>query len=112
MASVPINSATLSVRPALLDTHASNVANATDVSATFAARHAGYVDECAAVWAGTSAEALAELSAHWESSDAKLHGRVHAFTAAMREGGRLYTATEEEHAHRFTALAPRVPCAQ
>lgn len=112
MASAPINSATLSVRPALLDSHASHVANATEVSRTFATRHAGYVSECAAAWAGTSAEALAELGAHWESSDARLHERVSAFTAAMREGGRLYTAMEDEHAHAFTVLVPRAQGAQ
>ena len=112
MASVPIDPAKLAVRPALLDTHASHVADATEVSRTFAARHAGYVSECAAAWAGTSAEALAELGAHWEMTDARLHGRIGAFSAAMREGGRLYTAMEDEHAHRFTVLVPRAPTAQ
>lgn len=112
MASVPIDPAKLAVRPALLDTHATQVADATEVSRTFAARHAGYVGECAAAWVGDSAEALAELGAHWESTDARVHGRISAFSAAMREGGRLYTAMEEEHAHRFTVLVPRAPGAQ
>ncbi|ORW96021.1 hypothetical protein AWC28_10815 [Mycolicibacter terrae] len=83
------------------------MAAATEVSRTFAARHAGYVGDCAAAWAGSSAEALAELSAHWKSADARLHGRVHAFAEAIREGGRRYTAMEQEHAGRFTVLVPR-----
>lgn len=107
MASVPINPAKLSVRPALLDTHAAQVADATAVSRTFAARHAGYVGECATAWAGTSAQALAELSSHWEATDTRLHGRISEFSAAMREGGRLYSATEQERAHKFTVLVPR-----
>jgi uncharacterized protein YukE len=107
MASVPIDPAKLSVHPAQLHAQASRVADATDVSRTFAARHAGYVGECAAAWAGSSAEALAELSAHWEAADARLHGRVGAFTEAMREGGRHYTAMEEEHARMFTVLVLR-----
>lgn len=107
MASMPIDPAKLSVDPAQLHAHASRVADATDVSRTFAARHAGYVGECAAAWAGSSAEALAELSAHWEAADARLHGRVGAFTESMREGGCHYTAMEEEHARMFTVLVPR-----
>ncbi|WP_165604376.1 MULTISPECIES: hypothetical protein [Mycolicibacter] len=47
------------------------------------------------------------MSAHWEAADARLHGRVHAFSEAMRDGGRHYTAMEEEHAGRFTVLVPR-----
>ncbi|MCV7386389.1 hypothetical protein [Mycolicibacter longobardus] len=109
MASVPIDPAKLSVRPALLHAHASRVADATDVSRTFAARHAGYLGDCAAAWAGASAEALAELTAHWEATDERLHGRVHAFSEAMREGGRHYRAMEEEHARMFTVLVPRGP---
>ncbi|ULP45914.1 WXG100 family type VII secretion target [Mycolicibacter virginiensis] len=112
MASVPIDPAKLAVRPALLDSHATHVANATEVSRTFAARHAGYVGECVAAWAGSSAEALAELGAHWETTDARLHGRISAFSAAMSEGGRLYMEMEEQHAHRFTVLVPRAPSAQ
>ncbi len=107
MASVPSDPTKLSVDPAQLHAHASRVADATEVSRTFAARHAGYLGECAAAWAGSSAEALVELSAHWEAADARLHGRVHAFSEAMREGGRHYTAMEEEHAARFTVLVPR-----
>jgi len=107
MASVPSDPTKLSVDPAQLHAHASRVADATEVSRTFAARHAGYLGECAAAWAGSSAEALVELSAHWEAADARLHGRVHAFSEAMRDGGRHYTAMEEEHAGRFTVLVPR-----
>jgi uncharacterized protein YukE len=107
MASVPSDPAKLSVDPAQLHAHASRVADATEVSRTFAARHAGYVGECAAAWAGSSAEALAELSAHWEAADARLHGRVHAFAEAIHEGGRRYTAMEQEHARMFTVLVPR-----
>lgn len=109
MALVPIDPGKLSVRPELLDEHAARVASATDVSRTFAARHAGYVDECAVAWAGSSAEALAELSAHWEATDARLHGSVGAFSEAMREGGRHYAVMEQEHARRFTVLVPRRP---
>lgn len=112
VAAVPIDPATLSVRPALLDAHASRVADATGVSATFSARHITYLGECAAAWAGSSAEALVELGAHWETADARLHGRVGEFSAAIREGGRLYTAMEEQHAHAFTVLVPRAPSAQ
>ncbi|MEB3032539.1 hypothetical protein [[Mycobacterium] nativiensis] len=107
MASVPIDPAKIAVRPVLLDAHASGVVDATDVARTFAARHAGYLGECAAAWAGSSAEALAELSGHWEATDARLHGRVGAFADAMCEGGRHYTAMEEEHARMFTVLVPR-----
>ncbi|CAJ1497749.1 hypothetical protein MU0083_001754 [[Mycobacterium] kokjensenii] len=109
---MPIDPATLSVRPALLDTHASRLADATDVSATFSARHITYLGECAAAWAGDSAEALAELGTHWQSADAQVHRRVGEFAVAMREGGRLYTAMEEQHAHAFTVLVPRAPSAQ
>lgn len=68
MASNPIYPARLSVHPELLHAHASRVVDATDVARTFGARHAGDISECAAAWAGASAEALAELSAHWEAS--------------------------------------------
>lgn len=107
MASVPIDPAMISVQPALLDTHASRVADATDVANAFSVRHAGYLGECATAWAGSSAEALAELAAHWEAADAELHGRVSAFSEAMREGGRRYTAMEQEHARMFTVLVPK-----
>lgn len=107
MASNPVYPAKLSVQPELLHTHASRVSDATDVVRTFGGRHAGYISECAAVWAGASAEALAELSAHWEVSDAHLHGRVGAFSTAIREGGHRYTAMEDAHAFKFTALRKR-----
>jgi len=107
MASVPTGPRTVSVHPALLHAHASQVADATDVARTFAARHAGYLSECPAACAGASARALGELSAHWEAADARLHGSVHGFSEAMREGGRHYTAMEEEHARMFTMLVPR-----
>ena len=104
MASNPIDQAQLSVHPELLHTHGSRVADATDVARTFGNRHAGYISECAAAWAGASAEALAELSGHWETSDAQLHGRIGAFSAAMCEGGHRYTTMEDTHAFKFTAL--------
>ncbi|MEB3069856.1 WXG100 family type VII secretion target [[Mycobacterium] vasticus] len=107
MAANPIDPAKLSVHPELLHTHASRVADATDVARTFGGRHAGYISECATAWAGASAEALAELSAHWETSDAQLHGRVGAFSTAIREGGHRYTATEDANAFKFTALRKR-----
>jgi hypothetical protein len=42
-----------------------------------------------------------------DATDARLHGRVQVFSEAMREGGRHYTAMEEEHARRFAVLVPR-----
>lgn len=107
MALTPSDPAKISVQPELLHSHASRVADATDVARTFAARHAGYLSDCAAAWAGSSAEALAALNAHWEATDARLHGRVQVFSEAMREGGRHYTAMEQEHARRFSVLVPR-----
>jgi len=107
MASNPVHPAKLSVHPELLHTHASRVADATDVARTFGGRHAGYIGECATAWAGDSAAALAELSAHWEVSDAQLHGRVGAFSTAIREGGHRYTAMEDAHAFKLTALRKR-----
>ncbi|MEB3049368.1 hypothetical protein KV112_06365 [Mycolicibacter sp. MYC123] len=107
MASNPVYPAQVSVHPELLHTHASRVNDATDVARTFGGRHAGYISECAAAWAGASAEALAELSAHWEASDAQLHGRIGAFSAVIQEGGHRYTAMEDTHAFKFTALRKR-----
>ena len=104
MAAVPIDPPQISVHPELLDTHGTHVANATDVSRTFGARHAGYVAECAEAWAGSSAAALAELSAHWETTDTRVHGRIGGFSDAIRDGGRRWTATEETRAFQFRTL--------
>ncbi|WP_154677582.1 hypothetical protein [Mycolicibacter icosiumassiliensis] len=107
MAAVPIDPATISVRPAVLDAQGVRVGEVTDVACRFAGRHAGWLQECATAWAGQSAVALTQLSAHWEATDARLHARVSGLAAAMRDGGRHFMAMEDEHARMFAALTAR-----